>query len=132
LPPPVLGSVGHCRKPWPGTASGNARSDHGRCDEARGKNADEKALPIICELPVQSDGAAPTMGQRPSRRQNQNSQFQGCRLPTAQSLPVSPHREFGVSHRQLNIKLYLLRERNLICIKATFGERSRRARAAGR
>ena len=56
---------------------------------------------------MQSERAAPVAGQRPYSRPNPNSQFQECRLPTAQTLPVSPHREFGVSHRQLETDYYL-------------------------
>jgi hypothetical protein len=55
----------------------------------------------ICDLPMQSDRAATNDGQRPRRKQIHHSQFSGYRLPTAQSLPVSPHREFGISHWQL-------------------------------
>jgi hypothetical protein len=39
---------------------------------------------------MQSERAAPVAGQRPYSRPNPNSQFQECRLPTAQTLPVSP------------------------------------------
>ena len=56
---------------------------------------------------MQSERAAPVARQRPYSRPNPNSQFQECRLPTAQTLPVSPHREFGVSHRQLKTDYYI-------------------------
>jgi hypothetical protein len=47
------------------------------------------------------------MGQRPNRDKTKISQFQGCCLPMAESLLVSPHWEFGISHRQLENKLQL-------------------------
>jgi hypothetical protein len=49
----------------------------------------------ICDLPVQSDG------QRPTADRTKKLQFEGCCLPTAQSLPASPRWELGISRWQL-------------------------------
>jgi hypothetical protein len=63
-----------------------------RCYEASSrKNADEQILPIHGNLLAQSDRAAPAGGLAPTSLTKTNSLFQGCRLPTAQPLPVSPH-----------------------------------------
>jgi hypothetical protein len=66
----------------------------------------ENVVPIHCDLPMQSDrGRARRWGSARVADKSQNSQFQGCRPPTAQSLPVSPHWELGISRRQLENKI---------------------------
>src|SRR5262245_25695710 len=55
----------------------------------------------ICDLRCKANRQRLTIGSARIANKSKIRNFSGHRLPTAQSLPVSPHREFGISHRQL-------------------------------